>query len=211
MNRPINQPVTAVPAIPIPAAPLPPQLAPEHLQQLAAARAAARKVRRAAAVATFDGWTIALFAALSLVTSLTDPSGLLLSLGMIAVAVVELRGAAALKRLRSAAARMLGFNQLALASMLICYALWRLYAETSGPSPYAAYTKSDPELAQMLGPIESLTRTIALYLYGAMIAVALFAQGGLAAYYFTRRQHIDAYLRQTPEWILAMQRSGVPL
>jgi hypothetical protein len=204
--------VTAVPAIPIPAAALPPpQLSPEHLQQLAVARQAARKVRRAAAVASFDAWTIAIFAALSLVTSLTEPSGLLLCVGMIAVAVVEFRGAAALKRLDPDAARTLGFNQLALATMLILYALWRLHAEMSGPSPYAAYTAGDPDLAQMLGPVESLTRTIALAVYGAIIVVALFAQGGLAAYYFTRRQHIDAYLRQTPEWILAMQRAGVPL
>jgi len=48
-------------------------------------------------------------------------------------------------------------------------------------------------------------------LYGAMIAVALFAQGGLALFYFTRRKHIDAYLAKTPAWILAMQRGGIAL
>jgi hypothetical protein len=186
-------------------------LSEEHLRQLAAARKAVRKVRRAIKVASFDGWTVGVFGALTFLTGLTDPSGLLMGAGMGAVAFVELRAASRLRRLETGVTRTLGFNQLALATILIIYALWRLHAEMTGVSPYAAYKAADPQLGRMLQPIENLTHLIAMALYGAMIAVALFAQGGLALFYFTRRKHIDAYLAKTPAWILAMQRGGIAL
>jgi hypothetical protein len=193
------------------ALPTAPVLSEEHLRQLAAARKAARKLRRAIAVASFDGWTVGVFGALTLLTGLTDPSGLLMGAGMAAVAFVELRGAGRLRRLETGVTRTLGFNQLALAAIMIAYAVWRLHIEMSGVSPYQAYKSADPQLARMLQPIENLTHFIALVLYGAMIGVALFAQGGLALFYFTRGKHIDAYLAKTPAWIVAMQRGGVVL
>jgi hypothetical protein len=192
------------------AQPIAPVLSDEHLRQLAAARRAGGKLKRAIAVASFDGWTVGVFGALTLLTGLTDPSGLLMGAGMGAVAFVELRGAGRLKRLESGVTRTLGFNQLALAGIMIAYALWRLHAEMSGVSPYQAY-KSDPQLARMLQPIENMTHLITLALYGAMICVALFAQGGLALFYFTRGKYIDAYLTKTPAWIIDMQRGGVVL
>jgi len=91
----------------------------EHLRQLAAARKAARKLRRAITVASFDGWTVGVFAALTLLTGLTDPSGLLMGAGMGAVAFVELRAASRLRRLETGVTRTLGFNQLALAGIFI--------------------------------------------------------------------------------------------
>ena len=204
-----NKGVTAAP--PPLATPAFPQLSEEHLRQLATARSAVRKVRRAIAVASFDGWTIGAFGALTLLTGLTDLSGILMGAGMGAVAFVELRGAGQLRRLEPKAARMLAFNQLALAGILTLYALWRLHAEMTGAGPFQAYKSADPQLARMLQPVESLTHLIALVLYGAMIALACFAQGGLALFYFTRGKHIDAYLAQTPPWIVAMQKSGVAL
>ena len=59
-----------------------------------------------------------------------------------------------------------------------------------------------------LGPVEGLTRLITLAIYGGMIAVAVFAQGGLALYYFTRGKYVRAYVQQTPEWVLAVQKAG---
>src|SRR4051794_19241609 len=100
---------------PLPVIAPPPNVSPEHLRQLAAARADAKKVRRAISVANFDGWTIGAFGALTLLLGLTDPSSIAMGLGMIAVAWIELRGASRLKRLDSSAGRMLGMNQIALA------------------------------------------------------------------------------------------------
>jgi hypothetical protein len=213
MNHPFapadNPPVTAhSPSVSVPA---PPQLSPEHHRQLAAARKAVRKVRRTISVASFDGWTVGVFGLLTLLTGITDPSGIFMGLGMAAVAWVELRGAARLRQLDPRATRTLALNQIALASILTIYALWRLHAEMNGVSPYQAYKTADPQIARMLQPVENLTHLISLILYSAMIAVAFFAQGGMALFYFTRGKHIDAYLAHTPRWILEMQKSGVAL
>lgn len=196
------------PAVPVAA---PPQLSPEHHRQLAIARKAVRKLRRTISVASFDGWTVAVFAALTLLTSITDPSGLFMGLGMAAVAFVELNSVGRLRQLDTRATRTLALNQIALASILTLYALWRLHTEMTGVSPYQAYKSADPQIARMLQPVENLTHLVSMALYGAMIAVAFFAQGGLALFYFTRGKHIDAYLAQTPRWIIEMQKSGVAL
>jgi hypothetical protein len=124
------------------------------------------------------------------------------------VALVELRGAARLRRFDAGAARILGFNQMALAALLIAYAVFRIYSVLTGPGEYAAYAASDPQLGQMLGPIEDLYRTIGLAVYATVIAVAVFFQGGMAVYYFSRAGHVRDYLRRTPAWVLAVQKAG---
>ena len=152
-----------------------------------------------------------MFAALTCLCSLGSVSGVLLGLGMAVIAAMELRSAERLRRLQPQAARTLGLNQLALAAMLILYALWSIHAELTGEGAYASLKASDAQLAAMLGPVEELTRMVVLAVYGAVIAVAILAQGGLAVFYFSRVKHIQAYLTQTPEWILQMQRAGVSL
>jgi mannose/fructose/N-acetylgalactosamine-specific phosphotransferase system component IIC len=48
-------------------------------------------------------------------------------------------------------------------------------------------------------------------LYSSLIAVAIFAQGGTALYYFSRQKYLQRYVQETPAWILEMQRAGGPL
>lgn len=169
-------------------------------------------MRRTIRVASFDGWAVGVFGLLTLLTGLTDPSSLLMGVGMGAVAFVELRAAARLRRLEAVGVtRTLAFNQLALAGIVTLYAAWRLHAEMTGVSPYRAYYAADPQLAHMLQPIENIGHLVAMALYGGMIAIGFFAQGGLALFYFSRGKHIDAYLTRTPAWIVAMQRGGIAL
>ena len=203
--QPDNIPVTVPP--PAPVASLA-HLSEENLRQLAVAQIGVRKIRRAISIANFDGWTIGAFAALTLLFGLTDPSSLLMGAGMGAIAFIELRGVHRLRRLDPRAPRTLGFNQLALATLLIVYSSWRLFALSRGGSLYA---DQDPQIAEMLQPVESLTRMISTTVYITLIAIAIFAQGGLALYYFTRGKHIQAYVTQTPGWIIAMQQAGVSL
>jgi hypothetical protein len=195
----------------LPDAALPPQVSEEHLRQLAGARVGAKKVRRAIFVANFDGWSIGAFGGLTLLFGLTDPLSIVMGLGMIAVAWIELRAAGGLRRLDPLAARTLGMNQLGLATLLILYALWRIYTVSTGAGPYDAIKANDAQIAHMLQPIEDLTRIVSLALYGALIFVAVFAQGGLALYYFSRAKHIEAYVSRTPPWIIKLQQSGIAL
>src|SRR5690348_1421830 len=106
--------MTTPPPLPAAATPTPgapPVLSAEHLQQLAEARQSGRKVRRAIGVATFDGWTIGAFGFLTLLIGITDLTSILMGVGMAAIAWLELRGAARLRRLEAGAGRALGFNQ----------------------------------------------------------------------------------------------------
>ena len=200
-------------APPIPVIPALPQFTPENLVELDSARRGARKVRRAVSVANFDGWTLAIFGAITLAMGLSDATNILLSLGLGAVAYVELRNAARLKRLQADAARTLGFNQLALAGILIVYAVWQLHAASRPGGAAAAAGISDPDIAQMLNSVQgqSLINSAVNAIYGALILIAVFAQGSMALYYFTRVRMIRAYVAKTPAWIIKLQEAGFAL
>jgi hypothetical protein len=201
--------VSTVAPAPVPVTPpAAPALSAQHLMQLEAARGAARKIMRAANVARGDGWTVGAFGALSFLLGLGSVSGPLVGSGMLLVAFVELRAANRLRRFESAAARTLGINQLALAALLFAYAVCGIYSVLTGPSPYAEAVASEPLLGDMLRPVEDLGRLISLLVYGVVIGVALFFQGGMAMYYFSRARHVRDYLTRTPAWIVAVQKAG---
>jgi hypothetical protein len=188
-----------------------PQFSEENLRQLATARTASRKIRRAVSVANFDGWSIAIFGALSIGFGLGDVSSMAIGVLLGAIAFVELRSAAQLKRLKVEATRTLAWNQVAFATLLIVYAVWRLYA-TSRPGAISSQLGlDDPQVASMLAPAEDLTRLLMRAIYGGLIAVAVFFQGGLAWYYHTRARMLRKYLADTPPWILTLQEQGVAL
>lgn len=214
-----NRAVSAPPLLPLPAAPVErpiipasapaaPALSPEHIAALLVARARGRKVGRAVAVARFDGWSIAAFGFLTFLFGIGTPSSMLIGGLMGVIAFVELRAAGELRRLRPDAARTLGLNQIALAGLLVCYAVWRIYLELNGAGDYAEIVAADAQLAEMLKPVESLTRLFTLALNGGIIAFALFAQGGMALYYFSRAKHVRAYIEQTPAWVITVQQAG---
>ena len=61
----------------------------------------------------------------------------------------------------------------------------------------------------ILGSVEQLYEMISLGIYGGLIAGTLIFQGLNSLYYFTRRKHVEAYLRETPQWVVELQRHGV--
>ena len=186
-------------------------LSPEHLKQMEEARQRAKKIRRCIAVANFDGWSVGVFGALTLLFGVFTLTGWLLGGGMLAVAYVELSAVPSLKRLEPSVTKRLGWNQIALSAILLTYALWSLYAAWFGPDPLAEAIASAPETAEMLAPFSSIARLINAAVYIALAGVAIIAQGGTALYYFTRAKYIRAYRDQTPRWIIEMQRAGAQL
>ena len=210
-------PMPPMPPYPTPAAAAaapPPGLSPEHFAQLAEARRRAKKIRRAASVATFDGWATGIFGGLTFFVGLIAFSwiGIVLGAAMLIVAWVEFRGAKQLKQLDPDAANALAINQLVLGGALLLYAIFSLWNVFHGPNSISEQIANSPELTQAgLGSIESLARMIGVLIYGTLAAVAIFGQGGTALYYFTRRAHIEAYRRETPQWILDAQRAGMPM
>ena len=194
-----------------PVNPTSPQLSEENLRELAVARQSLRKVNRAISVARFDGWTIAIFAAITLLMGFTDPTNIAMALGLGTVAYFELTGAARLRRLDPSAVPMLGFNQFGLGALLTLYALWRIHVELHGGGFLSSLVAEDPADAQVLGPWMGLGRSLVFGFYGSLIAVAIIGMGGMAWFYFSRRKYLDAYLQNTPQWIIAMQKSGLTL
>jgi len=191
-------------------------LTPEHLRQLAQARLRAKKVRRAAVVATTNGCILAvfsgglfLFVAVGALFGEIDVVGLVMGVGLALVAWNEFRGRAMLRRYDVRACRVLGWNQLGLMAFVIGYAAWMLGQAQWGPNPYAEAMAGETTLAGPLGSIDQLYKTISLAIYGGLIAGTLIFQGLNSLYYFTRRKHVQTFLRETPEWIVQLQRRGL--
>lgn len=201
-------PAASVAAAPPPAAP---RLSPEQLKQIADARHRSTKIRKGVNVALFDGWSIAIFAGLTLLGGLFSPVSLMLGAGMAAVAFVELRGVKRLRQLDATAPKLLAWNQVFLAALLLTYALFSLWKIYTGRTELAGQLAAYPELATVAGDIEQLSKMIGLLIYGSLIAVAIFGQGGTALFYLSRKKYIDAYLRETPQWIIDAQRAGMPM
>jgi hypothetical protein len=187
-------------------------LSPENVAQLKQARDQGKKLRRAAGVATFSAWSMAVFAALTLPLSLVFGLwNLVFAVVLGLTAAFEFRGAAGLRRLDVRAPRLLMLNELALGMLLACYGAWQLIASLTGPNPYAAAIASNPDLREMLGPIGELARSASIALYGSVIAVGVLYQPGMAIYYATRGRQLKTYLQTTPPWIVDLQRSGVSI
>jgi hypothetical protein len=198
------------PAAPAAVAPFPAALSPEQVQELDAARFRARTLRRAALWASMDGWTIAVFGGLSILVGIASAAGWIVGGVLLALGIIEIRAASALRRLEVGAPQRLAVNQIVLGGLLLAYACWGLW--------WAAYGQIDA-LDRLVGEtqglalpeLESLVRLLALVLYATLAAVAVIVPGLSAVYYWTRKPHLQAYLEHTPGWIMDLQRRGVSL
>lgn len=179
---------------------------PEQAAALLQARTQAKPIRRAAGYAAFSGWTTAVFAALAILCGLFSVVSLLIGAAMAVIAWVELTNRSALLRLDTRASHRLALNQIGFAVVLTLYGVWGIYSTLTAPSRYAAYIRQGGELAEMLGPIENLTMTIALCVYIALIVLTWIFQGGAAIYYWSRAAAIRRYLCAVPPWVIALQR-----
>jgi hypothetical protein len=181
-------------------------LSPQHMQELAEAKVRAKKIRRAAGVAALSGWTMALFAGITLLGGLFgDWVAVALGAGLSVVAFNELRGAEMIKRFDPAGARRLGFNQIALGLLLVVYAAWSLWSALRTPILASAGSTGDPDMDATIGRISNL---VAYGLYGGLAVAGVVAPGLTALYYFTRGRLIRAMVEQTPAWVIQTMRAA---
>ena len=183
-------------------------LSDEQLQVLVSAKVQRKKLDRAAAVAATSGWITAVLAALGAPFALFGPEAAVMVLGMATVAYHEFKGRRLLKALDFAAPRLLGFNQLAFAGLIIAYSIWQIYGALTGEGYYAQAIANEPMLADTLEPLEELYTFISLAVYATLIVGTILFQGGTAWYYFSRAKHMRAYVKQTPAWVIDMLRQG---
>lgn len=181
----------------------PAPLTPEQQGELDEARERARGFMKAARAATFNIWTIGAFAAITLLFGIFSLTALILGVGMAVVTWNEYRGRALLRRFDPAGPRLLGRNQLGLMALIVAYAVWSMIQTRAHP---------DPELAQMDqilgGDTSGLVAQLTMLVYVGVIAVTGVFQGLMARYYFARIPMVETYLRDTPEWVLDLQRAA---
>ena len=80
--------------------------------------------------------------------------------------------------------------------------IWIAVAERTG-IPQLRLTTRD------VADYDELIRWIVIAVYGTVMTIAIIGPGLTALYYYTRTRHIDAYIHQTPQWILDLQRAGM--
>ena len=176
-------------------------LSPEQQQQLAAASARATKILAAAKVATFNGWTIGVFAIISLLFAFGSLTALVMGIGLGWIAWNEFTGRTRLRAFDPTAPAFLGKNQLALLSLIGTYALVSIYRTLTQPIPHLA------ELEEVVGPVGDLT-SVSVAVYVAVIVLTVIFQGVNARYYFARQKMIEEHLAETPAWVVALQRGA---
>ncbi len=179
-----------------------------HQLELMLANQRARKIRRAARVAAFNGWVTGILAGCAAPFIVFGMTNLLIAGALAFIAYNEFRGRKLLLQFNPSAAKLLGWNQIGLLGLIVVYCLWMIYASFAGSSELVSQLTVPPEAADALGTadIEQLFRVIVLAMYGLVIVLSAIFQGLNALYYFTRRKYIEAYLRETPDWVVDVQR-----
>jgi hypothetical protein len=182
----------------------------DQMHQLAAARDACLPVSRAVRVASMSGWTMVVFAGLTLIAGLSMVSAIWMGLAMTITAMVELRACRRLRRLDPSATSTLAYNQLVLAFLIVLYALWKVDGVISAaPAVAKVSINIDGPASRFLQGNPIFLRDAQLFGYVAMAGIALLTQGTTAWYYFSRNKWLKQYVSSTPEWILQIQRAGV--
>jgi hypothetical protein len=187
----------------------PAALSTEQLRALADAHALFKPIGKAIKYAKFDGWTLAVFAILTCLCGISSPVALVIGATMGAIAWYELRQANRLLAGDVEAPKKLALNQLALASLLIVYALTNL---TRGPdaSGVAEIKRQlgGLDTGGMLEQVETLSDLIEKLVYGVLIAIAVLVQGGTALFYLSRKKYVQRYATDVPGWARAVARHG---
>jgi hypothetical protein len=178
------------------------------------AESAARRFAFAPKLAALNGGGMLLAAAISLLLGLFD-HGLLLSAAVLgACGWFELDGGKRLRAYDPRAPVRLAINQLVLLALVVAYASVKLVSAFNGDNSLSAELAQHPELAEMLDQVEdpNVAQTLdsmgemyrwgVFAVYSALIGIAAIIQGGVAAYYLSRRKHLEAFLETTPPWVI---------
>jgi hypothetical protein len=165
-----------------------------------------KKLRRAITVANMDAWFSGCFAGLTLLFALLSPWSFVLGVPLALIAFNSFRGARLFRAFDLRAPRILAWNQVLLASVIILYALYSLWDAGRGSSEVVDAIAKDPGLSQALGDMRPMLWELSIAIYGSLIAATVITQGLTGLYYKTREKYLAAYLHDTPPWVLELQK-----
>lgn len=162
------------------------------------ARQRRKRINRAVSVATFNAWSAAALALLSAPFVFLDPLTAVAVLVLGAVAVVEFRGRAMVRRLDERGLLMLAANQAGLGLAVIAYACYQLIVTAGGTDPHLAELASVGDMGRQIADLE---RNIAYAVYGSLIPATIVFQGGMAWFYLHTRKAMRTFIAATPPWV----------
>ena len=184
--------------------PTPPSLTPEQREVLEQASERGRTFTGAAKVAAFNGWSIGVFAAVSILFGVASRSSFLVGVGLAIVARNEFVGRTRLRSIDPSGLELLWRNQVGFMALIIVYCLWSMFRPVALPG------------AGLDGPMElvgegaaELVAFVKTVVYATVIVATAIFQGLNARYYFVRAARLRDYVRDTPQWVLDMQRSAL--
>jgi|GEM_PF-3295198 len=152
-----------------------------------------RRLRRARAVARFNGWSAIVFGVPALAFGLWSPTSAVVGIALLALGWRELALERRLTRLEPAACARLAVNQALLLAGVLAYCGWMTRATlTAQPM-----SERLPELERALGAgdyLDALVRGAMVAVYVTVAALSVAIQGLTAWYYATRRPHVEALL-----------------
>jgi hypothetical protein len=180
-------------------------LSAEQREELGRANQRAKKILGAAKVAAFNGWVIGGLAAVTLLFALFSMTALVMGAGMAVVAWNEFRGGKQLRGFDPQGAQLLGRNQLGFTGLVSAYCLWSIYRTVNNPITELA------ELEAIAGSVGDLVTSLTVTVYVAVMLVSLLVQGLNARYYYARTKMVQDHLKDTPAWIVDLQRSASSL
>lgn len=172
------------------------------VRQAAVCRKAVRAAARTSLISAEITLSIGVIA-LVLSAMWRDLGGALMAAGVCAVGAVEYSGYRRMRRADPAAARLLGYNQLAFLGLILIYCLIQMLT-------FSTDHALSPEVRSQLGGmptkeidqiIEQWAPLVTYGFYGLVMLLSVGCQGGLALYYFTRRRRVEAFTCQTAEWV----------
>jgi hypothetical protein len=181
----------------------------EHLRQIDGARIAMKPLRRAAAWAAFDGWTLIFFGAITILFSLGFNIALLLGIALVYVGWHDVQAGKSLLRLESASIDRLIQGQIILGVSLAIYGAWNLYRAMNDANPLGVDASV---LAQAnLSGFGDMARALTAAIYVGVLAFAIAGPSVMIMFYRSRRAKLAQYLASVPPWIIELQRKGVPV
>jgi len=130
-------------------------------------------------------------------------TGFMVGIGLVIVAWNEFRGRGLLSRFDPRGPKLLGWNQVALMGLVILHCLWSMYRTAADP------TGEVLQLEELAGLPADFVTGLTISVYGFAIVLTLLFQGLNARYYFARISLLADYLRETPGWIIDLQRTDL--
>jgi hypothetical protein len=193
-----------------------PPITPEQMRALAQADERERDFAGARKLALFNGAGFALCALALALGVWADPWLLLSAIVFAAFAAVELRGRRGLVAFDPRAATLLCANQCVFCVVVCAYAALQVYAGLRMENPVDTMFREHPQLSALaaagLDPgalseqIGPLYRMVVVGFYGVVALATLLFQGGSALYYARCKARLEAFVAETPAWVLEYKR-----